>query len=282
MPAAYAHHRFGDACIAAMPKKYRSICKKYRSLFDLGVHGPDLLFYHKPLQSTAVNRYGSELHHRTGEEFFEVCRSVYREMPVEGERQRKLSASEKNALLAYMLGFLAHFTLDSFCHAYINRMAKESPYSHNLIESQYDAFLMRRDGRDPLRVDRSRTIIPSKKNAGIIALLFPFGEKEIYSAMKGQKTTLHLFYSPKSIKKNVLRKLIRSLNLKGNFDDLFLDREEIPGCVQISAEILERQRAATERYPELFENFLEYLKGKAQLKSEFHYDFEGEFREAEG
>lgn len=35
---------------------------EYRSLFDIGLHGPDLLFYYRPLFSNPVNRIGFSIH----------------------------------------------------------------------------------------------------------------------------------------------------------------------------------------------------------------------------
>ncbi len=271
MPATYAHHRFGNACIASMPAKYRKVCEHYRELFDFGVHGPDLLFYYKPLGSNEVNRYGNEMHHWTGAQFFEICKEVYQGMP---------AGPERNALLAYVLGFLAHFTLDSSCHGYINQMTEESPLSHNMIESQYEAFLLRRDGEEPVKVDRSAPLHPSGRNARVVSKLFPFSEVEILGAMKGQKRTVHVFYSPYGIKKDVIRKLLKLLKMKGNFGDLFLDEEELPICGAMNVKVFEDQKKAAERYPELFENLMDYLNDKAPLDRYFNHDFEGECHEA--
>lgn len=284
MPAAYAHHTFGQACIDLMPEKVKAVCLRHREVFDFGVHGPDLLFYYKPLSSNEVNRHGSELHHWTGKQFFEICRYVYLGMPFgqlqdEPEESLPMTSSEKNALLAYILGFLAHFTLDSSCHPYINQMTEESSLSHNLIESQYEAYLMRKDGKKPLEIDRSLTLIPSKKRAQVVSHVFPFDEETILECMKGQKMTLHLFYSPGEYKKKLVREAIGLLKIRGDFADLFLDEETITECEVFNEEILARQQKAIERYPILMKNLLNYLYDKEELTEYFQHDFEGEFHE---
>lgn len=270
MPAAYAHHRFGEYCISVMPEELRRICTKYREIFDFGVHGPDILFYYKPLSHNEVNGHGSALHRWSGEKFFSHCREI-----LAGTED-----DERDALTAYILGFLAHFTLDSSCHLYINQSAAEGECSHNLIESQYEAYLMRLDGRDPLRVDRSRTIRPSRFSAHIISKLFPFDEGKVLRSLKGQHNTLKLFYSPAQVKKNVIRKVIALAGISGNFGDLFLDEEVIPACSAHNEEIYSRYRKAEEVYLKMLDNLMDFIHDGVELGEEFRLDFEGEAAEA--
>lgn len=264
MPAAYAHHRFGEACLETMPPKMKAVCTKYRELFDIGVHGPDILFYYNPLSSNKVNGHGQELHSWTGAQFFEISKYSYKEH------------ANKSAMIAYLLGFLAHFTLDSSCHDFINEEAEESGLSHNLIESQYEVYLMEKDGEDPMKVDRSAPLKPTGGNTGIIARFFPFDEKEIQKSLKGQKTVLHLFYSPAEKKKKIVRKAISALHVKGDFSDLFLDTTHIEECEQMNDIIWIRQKAALALYPKLMKNLVRFLCDKEELDSYFNYDFEGE------
>lgn len=264
MPAAYAHHRFGETCLETMPPKLKAVCLRYRELFDVGVHGPDVLFYYNPLSSNKVNSHGSELHTWTGAQFFEVSKYSFQK-----------AEDGKKAMLAYLMGFLAHFTLDSSCHDFINEEAEETGLSHNLIESQYEVFLMEKDGLDPMKVDRSAPLKPSVKNAEMISRFFPFDAKEVLKSMKGQKTVLHLFYSPAEVKKKTVRGVIKSMKIKGDFGDLFLDRQYDFDCDLINEIILKRQTAAADVYPKLARNLVQYLFDKAELDEYFNYDFEG-------
>lgn len=252
-----------------MDPKLKEVCMKYRELYDIGVHGPDILFYYHPLSSNKVNSHGKDLHNWTGEQFFQLCKFGYQE----AEEGRK-------AMLAYLLGFLAHFTLDSGCHDFIEEEAEESDLSHNRIESQYEVYLMELDGRDPMQVDRSLPLKPTFRNAEIIARFFPFEAEEIQKSLKGQKTVLHLFYSPAEKKKAVVRKLIRALKVKGDFGDLFLDREVPEECVMMNEIILTRQKAAAKLYPKLARNLVRFLYDKAELDQYFKYDFKGVLQES--
>ena len=58
------------------------------------LHGPDLMFYYKALQSNPVNRLGNAMHEQKGEVFFTRARTVVENAP------------DKDAALAYTLGFV--------------------------------------------------------------------------------------------------------------------------------------------------------------------------------
>ena len=49
MPAFYAHYRFGCDVLNQLPEDIRSICTAHRGLFDIGLHGPDIYFFYRPV-----------------------------------------------------------------------------------------------------------------------------------------------------------------------------------------------------------------------------------------
>ena len=59
MPSTYAHRRFGADVLALLPDGLRATLEQHRELYDIGLHGPDLMFYYKALQSNPVNRLGN-------------------------------------------------------------------------------------------------------------------------------------------------------------------------------------------------------------------------------
>ena len=46
MPTTYAHYRLGDAVVKRLPASAKETVEAHRGLFDIGVHGPDIFFYH--------------------------------------------------------------------------------------------------------------------------------------------------------------------------------------------------------------------------------------------
>ena len=51
MPTTYAHYRFGKEVTEALPRGLQNTIEYHRDLHDIGLHGPDILFYYKALKS---------------------------------------------------------------------------------------------------------------------------------------------------------------------------------------------------------------------------------------
>lgn len=62
MPSTYAHKRFGEKVLSALPEPLSGHLKKHLPEYYLGLHGPDLLFYYRPLGKNAVNGKGYKMH----------------------------------------------------------------------------------------------------------------------------------------------------------------------------------------------------------------------------
>ena len=63
MPAAYAHYTFGKKVLANIENPdIRRIITEHRALFDIGLHGPDILFFYRPLKSNPVSKAGHLMH----------------------------------------------------------------------------------------------------------------------------------------------------------------------------------------------------------------------------
>lgn len=139
MPSTYAHYRLGQQVRRELEGNERKIIEKYPQLYLIGLHGPDILFYYKPLRPNPVNQIGYDLHGHSGKEFFERAKNIIN------------SQKEKEPFLAYTYGVLNHFALDVSCHGYIDEKIAASGISHTEIEVEFDRMLMLMDGKDPLR-----------------------------------------------------------------------------------------------------------------------------------
>ena len=114
MPSTYAHRRFGADVLQQLPTALQDQIGKNRALFDVGLHGPDLLFYYHAAKSNPVSALGNAMHEQPGRVFFERARGVVRQ------------AKDRDAALAYALGFVCHFALDSTCHPYVEAYTRQS------------------------------------------------------------------------------------------------------------------------------------------------------------
>ncbi len=160
MPTTYAHFHFGRRAEPLLPEPVARAVRENRQLYDIGLHGPDILFYYQPLTSNPVGRLGGEMHDHPARDFFYPARDVY------------TSAENREGALAYLTGFLCHYALDSACHGYIEKKLTVSHLTHGEIEIELDRYLMEQDGKDPSRTVVTAHIVPSRENAAVIAPFF--------------------------------------------------------------------------------------------------------------
>ena len=133
MPSVYAHYKFGRDMIPLLPEELRTFVLKYRELYDLGLQGPDLLFFYHPITHNYVNRLGNAIHDWTGRRYFESTLRILR-----GTRH-------KEASLAYLMGAICHYALDSVCHAYIEECVHTKNLKHTVMEGSFDRLLILED-----------------------------------------------------------------------------------------------------------------------------------------
>ena len=58
MPATYTHFRFGQDVKQRLPKRLRKIVDLHEDLFDIGLYGPDILFYYHAAVANPVSLTG--------------------------------------------------------------------------------------------------------------------------------------------------------------------------------------------------------------------------------
>ena len=245
MPTTYAHWRFGDTVSKELPEDLKKTVDQYRDLYDFGVHGPDIFFYYKCLKGNDVNRFGDVLHETSMKEILETFKKNFE------------ASSNKEASLAYILGFLAHFTLDSYVHGYVDLKAEEEGPSHGKIESQYDRHLLIRDGYDPVTTSVTTSLHPSYFNAAVIAQLFgKYSDKEMYDVLKDMKFYLDLLKDDSDVKRWVLEKFMKAAKTYSYLDLLikYFDK-------------------AAEHYPLLVSSMMSYLNSEAELDPYFQNHF---------
>ena len=93
MPSTYAHRRFGTNVLEHLPDELRAQLEQNRELYDIGLHGPDLLFYYHAAKSNPVGALGNAMHEEPGRVFFDRARRVVH------------CEADRDAALAYALGF---------------------------------------------------------------------------------------------------------------------------------------------------------------------------------
>ena len=69
LPSTYAHFCLGRETARLLTPEPLEAITRYPQLYSIGLHGPDLFFYYKPLSKNPVSRLGHEFHDRPGRDF---------------------------------------------------------------------------------------------------------------------------------------------------------------------------------------------------------------------
>lgn len=261
MPSNYAHYRFGTELISRLdPDRQRTI-QRFRQLYDMGLHGPDLFFHHDPLFRTPVRKLGTKYHSQTGKAFFErVCRSV-RMNPSEGA-------------MAYLYGVLAHYALDSLSHPFVNRMVGEGKGTHNEIETEFDRFLLETDGKKPPYLqDLSGHISLTPGECETVALFYPPVSGGVISrCVKNMATNTRFLVMPQGLRRDFLSKAMRLVT--PNTAGLVMTVHPNRKCVGLDKSLLRLYEMAMNRYPVLLDQIQAHMTRNTPLGTDFSVVFD--------
>ncbi len=261
MPTTYAHWRFGDKCIRMLPDDLQNIILNNRAIFDYGVHGPDIFFYYNCLKHNEVNRYGSAMHDIPYKDTLAQIKENFKK------------TENKDMALSYLLGFTCHFTLDSYCHGFIEKVDETMPYSHGKIESQFDRYLLIKDGFNPVTKSVTDMFHPDEKMAKVISGLFnKFDEDIIYKTLKDQKLYLNLLKDNSDIKRFFL---ITAMDIAKvpSFKDLLITKENVEELKPVNIRLNKYFDMALKHYPVLADSLIGYLSDKNELNTYFKHNF---------
>ena len=264
MPSTYAHRRFGQDVLAALDAPHRSRAAADPDLFQIGLHGPDLLFYYKPFSHHALHAEGARMHRLSGEEYFAACGSTFLER---GPRKSEYS---------YLCGFLCHYALDRACHGYINTLAAAGDVSHEEIESEFDRILLEEDGLDPVRTNTASNIRPSARAARAVSPYFPgTSEEEILAGIRSFVTFNRLLALPGRIAYRPIDALLRHLPAYPLIHGHMINLDPKPLCEESNADL---RRLYEEAVPDaclFIRSFLPAVRGEIPWPAEMQDNFEG-------
>lgn len=253
MPSSYAHYRFGQAVLPALPAEVGKTVRRFRQLYDVGLHGPDLFFYYNPLMRTKIGALGRSFHAQSGQEFFGNAARLLWEAPTEGGT-------------AYLYGVLAHYALDSACHPLIKSAAAEGKIGHSELETEFDRFLLDMDGkRPPCRQDLGEYIRLTRGESATVSGFYPpAGQAAIAAAVRHMRQVNHVLAG-----KN--RKLLeRMFRIAGPGPAQMVMPQRVNyRCSYLDEPLLALYEEAEERYPLLAEKLTACLKEKTLPGEEF-------------
>lgn len=262
MPSTYAHYRFSRAVLNNLPKETAEIIKSNIDLFDMGIHGPDLLFYYHPLQVNPINQRGYAMHDEAALDFFAPAGEVI--------EQNDYSPAH----LAYIYGFICHFALDRSCHKYIDEKIAESGVTHAEIEVEFDRRLLLHDGYNPVTKCLTEHIQPSIHSAEVIADFFPtVTAEQIYKAERSFVYYNSLLLAPSPIKRGVIYSLLR---VSGNYREmhgLMVNYKPNPKCKDSNKILMRHYTDGVKDAIYLINHYLDNVIGNLEWSGLYDYTF---------
>lgn len=263
MPSTYAHYRFGQDVLRALPDKYQEVLLQEEALFSIGLHGPDILFYYKPFSHHAIHGEGGRMHRLTGRQYFSEAGKTF------------LERGPRKADYAYLCGFLCHFALDRACHGYINDLAALGEVSHAEIESEFDRFLLVEDGADPIRSNLAAHIHASRRAANVISAYFPgASEKVILEGIFSLWGFNLLLTLPGHLGYRRVDRLLQKLPAYNLIHGHMVNLDPNPLCARSSSDLRRKYEDAVSDAAHLIREFLPALRGKKEWSPLMDYDFE--------
>lgn len=259
MPSIYAHYRFGAQLISKMPPKLQRTVGRFRQLYDMGLHGPDILSY-QGVPTPGGGKLRDKFHAQTGKAFFErVCRTV------------RLSPSE--GAMAYLYGVLAHYALDSLSHPFIQRMAEQEKLSADVIVTEFDRFLLNMDGKKPPHLqDLSGHMKLTPGECETVAAFYPrVSPGAVGKSVEHMAALTHFLSLPQGSRRQWMDKGIRLVlpRVSGRMMPLHPNH----ACAALNPSLLRLYDMAADRYPVLLEQIQAHLRRGAPLGADFSVPF---------
>lgn len=262
MPTTYTHYRFGRDVLQQLPENLQKAISPYRDIYNIGLHGPDLLFYYKALSKNPVNQLGFAMHDKPAREFFRAAKLAMDQTSEPGPGQ------------AYLFGFICHFALDCTCHPYIGEKVRQTGISHSEIEAELDRALMVMDGRDPITFRPTAHLVPTRFYAQVIARFFPtVREQQIYKSIRSIRWYCDHLVAPQPWKRKLIFRLLKLAGCYDGIHGMVINYKPNPACTTMCITLENLYLQAVPLAVELIVNYQAYLLGDQKLDARFEHTF---------
>ena len=262
MPTTYAHNVFGEAVLKRLPAELQDIVSENSMAYRLGLHGPDVLFYYKPFGKNPVSDLGSRLHKEEARGLFMRCKEL-------------LGQDGDPALLAYTIGFICHFMLDSSCHPFIGAYMEKTGARHDEIETEFDRVLMEKNGKNPMTFRPADFIRTDAGTLRVMArVLEPVTEKELRHGLRGMKFYTGVVVRPTGIGRKGLLRIMKIFRIYESMQGRVIRKKPLNRCMDSSRELLKLFRLSVPETVTVIEDYFCTLQDPTYLNARFDRNFE--------
>jgi len=263
MPSTYAHYLFGKEVYRNLGDNIKNMINLNKELYLIGLLGPDILFYYKPLQSNAINSLGYGMHEKIASEFFEKSNQII------------ANSNDSDGQKAYILGFICHYMLDSECHKYIGEKMQSSGVSHAEIEVEFDRYLLVDEEKNPIKTKLTNHIIANRQIARCIASFYDdIAEKDVLRALRSMKRYNNLLLAPGKLKRKIIEVLLKKAGKYEELHSLMVNYSPNPECVDSCEELQSRLKKAILPTALIIKEYFNNFNTNSKLNKRFERNFE--------
>ena len=262
MPSNYAHYRFGSQVLPTLPADVRRPIQRFRRLYDMGLHGPDLFFYHSFFPKDTVVSLGKKYHHMNGREYFnKVC--------------KRLKMEPTEAGMAYLYGILAHYCLDSVFHPFVLQATANDLISHTELETEFDRYLLTLDGKErPHTYDCSSHIQLTRGECVTVSEFYaPATADHVLHSVNSMARTVKALASDSSGKRRMVKRVLKLA--APPIRDLMMPPIPNRSCAHLNESMLALYDQAVERYALLMDQLVTHMTYNAPFGPDFEHTFDG-------
>ena len=259
MPSHYAHYRFGAKALELLPEDAKRAVRRFRGLYDVGLHGPDIFFYHNFLVRDKFAALAKEYHDLSGEDFFTpLCKRL------------RLEPSE--AATACLWGLLTHYCLDSTVHPLVMDQTASQEIGHVELETEFDRYLLKLDGKPhPNTFDCSPHIrLTDGECATVAALYGQISPTAVKLSVQGMASAVKILAMPNGSFRRTVEKAVPA-----RLRQHFMGRTPNKNCAHLDEPMLTLFDEALTRFPAMAAAMDAHLAHNAPLGELFETTFNG-------
>lgn len=258
MPLTYAHYRFGQKCLSKLPLDLQNIINKNIDYYNYGCQGPDIFYYYNLTKENKIKEFGKNLHTSKMIDILEMFKFNIKKI------------KNRDAALAYIIGFISHFLLDSYCNAYIYKASNETNINVKIIYKEIEKYYYYKDKLNKYNI--SSIFKPSKDIVAMLSTLFNnFKESTYKQIIYDYKTKLFLLKDGNYYKDKAILLFAKLTSNKEIEDNILNEKtmECLPFCVRCDKYF----EIATVHFPVLINNYMDYLTKNSPLNKYYEHNF---------
>lgn len=179
MPGFTTHHLFGEKTLSQLTgHSIHDLIMENRSVYNLGLQGPDIFFYCLPAYLFYFKNIGATAHTTTTSQFLNALlqsRKIFK------------TCLEQNIANAYISGFFGHYMLDTNCHPYVyyrshyHGQTLEYFARHVNLETDIDTLLLNQFHHiKPSKFPKYKQISLNHRQKKVIATILYYAYKKVY------------------------------------------------------------------------------------------------------